>query len=417
MKILLVGAGGREHAMAWKLAQESTVKKIYVAPGNVGTAMMSKCENIDAADIDALLAFAEEQDINLTFVGSEEWLAKGIVDTFAGKGRAIFGPHQAAAQLESSKSYAKNFMKKHGVRTAQHKDFTDVELALKHLKKIDYPTVIKADGLAAGKGVIIAKDIDEAKDAVKAMMVDRQFNDAGTKIVIEDFLQGFEASILAFTDGDVIVPMLSAKDHKKIGEGETGLNTGGMGVVCPHPQFSDENMADFVDEIMNPTLEGIKAENIGFAGVIFFGLMVTDEGVHLIEYNTRMGDPEAQAVLTMMNSSLLNLIQDALDKKLTKSIVEWRTGASCCVVAASKGYPESYNKGFVIEGLGDIDELCHLFMAGVDIRGDKPITAGGRVLNVVGFGDDLTQAQTHAYDNMAKITFTGKTIRQDIGQY
>ncbi len=415
MNILIIGSGGREHALAWKFAQDAQVTQIYIAPGNAGTAREHKCENIALTAVSELKQFALDKAVDLTLVGSEELLAQGIVDTFKAAGLTIFGPHQAAAQLEASKSFAKQFMQKYGVKTADYQEFTDMNLALAHLDNVSFPTVVKADGLAAGKGVIIAQTRAEAESAIRAIMADKVFGEAGDKVVIEQFLHGVEASILSFTDANTILPMLSAKDHKKIGEGETGLNTGGMGVICPNPFVTDDVYQQFIDGILQPTLRGLQAEGLGFAGVIFFGLMINENGVYLLEYNMRMGDPETQTVLPLLNNSLTDLVQAGLAGTLASVDLSWKPQHATCVVAAAKGYPESYDKGDVITGTEQMDANSLCFCAGVGEKDGDLVTNGGRVLNVVSLDDSREQANARAYDNLKAIHFAGMTYRRDIG--
>jgi len=414
MKILIIGSGGREHAIAWKFAQNNKVERIYVAPGNAGTELLDRCENIDLSNIEEMVNFASNNKIGLTMVGSEELLVGGIVDKFEEKGLTIFGPNKKAAILEGSKAYSKDFMKKYGVKTAAYEIFTDYDSAIKYLDEIEYPTVVKASGLAAGKGVIIAQNKDEAVEAVKDMLLDHKFNQAGSEIVIEEFLTGVEASILSITDGNTIVPFISAKDHKKIGEGETGLNTGGMGVIAPNPYVTSEIMKGFIDDIMTPTLEGLKAENMKFNGVIFFGLMITKKGIYSLEYNMRLGDPETQAVLPLMENDFLEVLEMCIDGDLDKVEMKWKESAACCVVGVSGGYPESYNKGYEITGISDVDDL--VFIAGAKLEEDKFLTSGGRVINIVSLGKNLETARKNAYDSMDKINFEGVYCRRDIGR-
>ncbi|PIE44836.1 MAG: phosphoribosylamine--glycine ligase [Gammaproteobacteria bacterium] len=416
MNILIIGSGGREHALAWKFAQDERVSTIFVAPGNAGTAREHKCQNVDLSDIQALKQFALENQVGLTMVGSEELLAKGIVDIFQSVHLPIFGPHQAAAQLEASKAFAKQFMLKHGIKTADYREFTDMDQAVNYLSTVRYPTVIKADGLAAGKGVIIAQNQTEAQAAIKDIMQNKVFGAAGDKVVIEAFLHGMEASILSFTDGKTIIPMLSAKDHKKIGEGETGLNTGGMGVICPNPFVTDAVYQQFIEDILTPTLNGLQAEGLTFAGVIFFGLMINERGVFLLEYNMRMGDPETQTVLPLLNNSLTELVQAGLDGKLADQQLNWKEQYATCVVAASKGYPESYAKGMVITGTEKMDAQTLCFIAGAKNDSDKMLTDGGRVLNVVSLDETRELANQRAYNNLQYIDFDGITYRSDIGR-
>lgn len=413
MKILVVGSGGREHAICWKVSQNEKVEKVFCAPGNGGTAMLPKGENVNVKGIDELLEFALKEKIDLTIVGSEELLVDGIVDRFQEKGLKIFGPDKKAALLEGSKAYAKDFMKKYGVKTAAYEVFTEVDKAKEYIKTCEFPLVVKASGLAAGKGVLICQNLDEALKAVDEIMVDKVFSAAGEKIVVEEFLDGVEASILSVTDSKVILPFISAKDHKKIGEKETGLNTGGMGTIAPNPYVTKEVYDAFINGIMNPTLEGIKAEGMNFAGVIFFGLMITDKGVYLLEYNMRMGDPETQVVLPLLESDFIELLESGLKGDLANADVKWSNKSACCVVLASGGYPEVYNKGYEITGIDKVDNM--VFVAGAKAEDGKLLTSGGRVLNVVAVGENLEDARAKAYADAEKIDFTGKYCRKDIG--
>ena len=413
MKILIVGSGGREHAICWKVSQNEKVEKVFCAPGNGGTAMLPKGENVNVKGIDELLEFALKEKIDLTIVGSEELLVDGIVDRFQEKGLKIFGPDKKAALLEGSKAYAKDFMKKYGVKTAAYEVFTEVDKAKEYIKTCEFPLVVKASGLAAGKGVLICQNLEEALKAVDEIMVDKVFSAAGEKIVVEEFLDGVEASILSVTDSKVILPFISAKDHKKIGEKETGLNTGGMGTIAPNPYVTKEVYDAFINGIMNPTLEGIKAEGMNFAGVIFFGLMITDKGVYLLEYNMRMGDPETQVVLPLLESDFIELLESGLKGDLANADVKWSNKSACCVVLASGGYPEAYNKGYEITGIDKVDNM--VFVAGAKAEDGKLLTSGGRVLNVVAVGENLEDARAKAYADAEKIDFTGKYCRKDIG--
>ncbi|MBE6053170.1 MAG: phosphoribosylamine--glycine ligase [Clostridium sartagoforme] len=413
MKILLIGSGAREHALAWKLAKNSRVEKIYVAPGNGGTAKENKCENIDITDIDELLKFALDNSINLTVVGPEDTLTKGIVDKFKKNGLKIFGPSEKAARLEGSKSFSKDFMKKYGVKTAKYEVFSDVDKALDYLEVCPYPTVIKADGLAAGKGVAICGNKEEAIEVVNSFMIKDIFDGAGQKIVIEEFLEGIEASILSITDGKTIIPFISAKDHKQIYDGGKGPNTGGMGVVAPNPFVTDEVLKDFNENIMNKTLIGIKEEAFDYKGIIFFGIMITKKGTYLLEYNVRMGDPETQSVLYLMESDLLELIEAALLEELKKVELEWKSGACVNVVLASKGYPGKFKRGYEIEIGEEVKDK--VFLAGAKLENDILKTNGGRVLSVVGVGKTIEEARDKAYKAVEKVEFVGKYFRNDIG--
>ncbi|MGL5151024.1 MAG: phosphoribosylamine--glycine ligase [Clostridium sp.] len=412
MKLLLIGSGGREHAIAWKMAQSSKVEKIFVAPGNGGTAILDKCENIDTTEINELIDFAKSNNINLTVVGPEEPLTKGIVDEFKKEGLRIFGPDKRGAMLEGSKAFSKDFMKKYGVKTAQYEVFTDIEKAKIYLDECNYPTVIKADGLAAGKGVIICENKEEALKGLNTLMVDDIFNGAGKKVVIEEFLNGVEASILSITDGNRIIPFISAKDHKQIFDGGKGPNTGGMGVVAPNPYVTKEILDDFEENISKKTLEGIREEGFDFKGIIFFGLMITNNGTYLLEYNVRMGDPETQSVLALMESDLVELIEEALNENLTNVEVKWMDKVAVNVVLASLGYPGNFTKGYEITIDDSIKD--RVFLAGAKESNGKLITAGGRVLSVVGIGNTHEEAREEAYSLIDRVDFKDKYFRKDI---
>ncbi|WP_326513604.1 phosphoribosylamine--glycine ligase [Clostridium intestinale] len=414
MKLLLIGAGGREHAIAWKLAKNEKVEKIYVAPGNGGTALENKCENINITDIDELVSFAKENDIYLTVVGPEEPLINGIVDKFKKASLKIFGPEQKAAMLEGSKSFSKEFMEKYGVKTAGYKEFYDHLKALKYLNQSEYPLVVKADGLAAGKGVSICFTKKEAEDAIYSFMVDDIFNGAGKKIIIEDFLEGIEASIISIVDGNTIVPFISAKDHKQIFDGGKGPNTGGMGVIAPNPFVTEEVLKDFNDNILIPTLTGIKEERFDYIGIIFFGIMITKKGVELLEYNVRMGDPETQSLLSLMESDLLELIEASLEDRLESFPIEWNKGTCVNVVLASKGYPGDYEKGKIITINEEVKN--NVFVAGGKIQDGSLVTSGGRVLSVVGIAETPELAKKEAYNKIQSVKFEGMYYRNDIGE-
>lgn len=420
MKILIVGAGGREHAIAWKLAQNKNIEKIYIVPGNAGSELIDIAENVELGSIREYIEFAKNNNIDLTIVGSEELLVQGIVDEFKKNNLKIFGPDKKAAILEGSKVFSKDFMRKYGIKTADYKVFDNPDEAEKYLKNCEkekFPIVIKASGLAAGKGVIIAQNLKEAEEAVKEIMIDKKFSSSGNEIVIEEYLEGKEASILSFTDCNVILPLLSAKDHKKIGENETGLNTGGMGVISPNPYVTDEIFEEFKKNIMNPTLRGIREEGMDFEGVIFFGLMITKKGLYLLEYNMRMGDPETQAVLPLMETDLLELLEKSFDKRLSEAKIKWKPLHSCCVVAVAGGYPEKYNKGDVIFGIDSIGKNGELiFICGAKKEDNNFITSGGRVLNIVGLGKTLEEAQNSAYKAIKNINFENMYYRKDIGK-
>ncbi|GGF09751.1 phosphoribosylamine--glycine ligase [Chishuiella changwenlii] len=412
-RILIIGSGGREHAIGWKFAEDFKAKEqdleLFFIPGNAGTAQLGT--NVSITSIESMKDFAKENHIDLTFVGPEAELSVGIVDTFQKENLNVFGPHKAAAQLEASKAFAKDFMDKYGVKTAKYKNFQGPMLAIDYLKNQEYPIVVKASGLAAGKGVIICQDFEEAKQAVLDIMEDKTFGDAGNEVVIEEYLEGFEASILSFFNGKKIVPFVSAKDHKKIGEGETGLNTGGMGVIAPNPLFTDEHFKLFEEEIMEPTKCGLIKEGLDFAGVIFFGLMITTKGVYLLEYNLRMGDPETQTTLPLLENDLFDVVNKAI--KGENFELNFKNQHACCVVMVSGGYPGNYEKGYEVRGLENVS--CPTFIAGANLSGDKIVTSGGRVINVVGLGDSLEQAREIAYENITKINFDYEFYRKDIG--
>ena len=413
MNLLLIGSGGREHAIAWKLSKSPKVSKIYVAPGNGGTAFENKCENVNITDLDELVTFAKEHNIYLTVVGPEDPLTKGITDKFKANGLRIFGPDKRGAELEGSKSFSKEFMKKYGVKTAEYEVFTEVEPALAYLDKCKYPIVIKADGLAAGKGVAICETLAEAKNAINDYMVNDIFKGAGQKVVIEEFLDGIEASILSICDGNTIIPFISAKDHKQIYDGGHGPNTGGMGVLAPNPFVTEEVMNDFKENIMAKTLEGIKKEGFDFKGIIFFGLMITKKGTYLLEYNVRMGDPETQSVLSLMESDLFEVIEAALDEKLFETEIKWKNEVCINVVLASEGYPGNFVKGYDISIDPTIKD--RVFLAGAKVEDGVLKTNGGRVLSVVGSGKTFEDARNEAYKNIELVNFKDAYCRKDIG--
>lgn len=414
MKILLIGNGGREHAIAWKLSQSPLISTIYCAPGNGGTEIESKCININLTKNEELLKFSLDNNIDFTFVGPEVPLVEGIVDDFKGKGLKIFGPGIAGAKLEGSKAYSKEFMKKYGVKTAAYENFNDIHKAIEYLKAAIYPLVIKADGLAAGKGVVICLNFEEAETTIRAFMDADIFKGAGKQVVIEEYLEGVEASLLCITDGEVILPFLSAKDHKRIFDGDLGPNTGGMGAIAPNPYCDDATLQEIKDHIMKPTLIGLKEEKIDFVGIIFLGVMINKDGVYLLEYNVRMGDPETQAILPLMENDLAELILCALNKKLSTFKMKWSNKKCCSIVATSEGYPGEYKKGYNIKGLKSMDNK--VFFAGSKYENGKLETCGGRVLSVVALGETMEEAREKAYLSMKKIEFKGIYYRKDIGK-
>lgn len=412
-KILIIGSGGREHAIGWKFKQDAAKNgyeaELYFVPGNAGTAQIGT--NYQFNSLEDIRDFAAYKEMDLTFVGPEDELSRGIVDLFKEKNLEIFGPDQKSAQLESSKAFAKDFMAKHGVKTAQYKTFQGPMLAIDYLKTQEFPIVVKASGLAAGKGVIICQNFEEAKTAVLEIMEDKAFGNAGSEVVIEEYLEGFEASILSFFNGKEIVPFISAKDHKKIGEGEKGLNTGGMGVLAPNPQFTLDHYKAFETDILQPTLNGLLADELLFSGVIFFGLMITTKGVYLLEYNLRMGDPETQATLPLLKNDLFDAVMKSNQGESFQ--LEFTNQQACCVVMVSGGYPLSYDKGFEIRGLENV--TSPYFIAGAKMKDDMMVTSGGRVLNVVGLGSTMEEARKIAYENIKKINFDYEYYRSDIG--
>lgn len=414
MNVLLIGSGGREHAIAKKIALNKNVSKIYCAPGNGGTQNEEKCENINIVDIDELAVFAKNNNIYLTVVGPEVPLIQGIVDKFKSLNLRIFGPCKKGAMLEGSKSFSKEFMKKYNVKTAKYEVFMDAEKAVEYLKNQEYPIVVKADGLAAGKGVYICNTFDEANKAVEEIMVEDIFNGAGSSIVIEEFLEGVEASILSITDGDSIIPFISAKDHKQIFDENKGPNTGGMGVLAPNPYVTDDINKEFEEKIMFPTLEGIKKEGFDFVGIIFFGIMITKKGTYLLEYNVRMGDPETQSVLSLMESDFFELLDLAVDKKMKNKKIKWKNEYCCNVVVASSGYPGKFEKGFPITVEESINQ--NVFIAGAKLDDKILKNDGGRVLCVVGLGKTREDAISKAYENISKIEFENMYYRKDIGK-
>lgn len=419
MKILMVGSGGREHALIKKLKESPKCEKLYCAPGNGGIAKDAECVNIGAMDIDNMVKFAVDEKIDLVFVAPDDPLAAGMVDAMQKAGVRAFGPDAKAAIIEASKVFSKNLMKKYGIPTAKYEVFDDPKKAMEYVvAENTTPVVVKADGLALGKGVIIAQTIDEAKDAIKSIMEDKQFGDSGNNIVIEEFLTGPEVSVLAFTDGKVVKPMVSSKDHKRAYDNDEGLNTGGMGTISPNPYYTDEVAKKCYDSIFVPTIEAMSKEGRPFKGCLYFGLMITPNGPKVIEYNARFGDPEAQVVLPRLKSDLIDICEAIIDEKLADVDVEWYDGAAACVVMASGGYPVAYKKGIEIFGLdenGGVDGAV-VYHAGTKLENGKFLTNGGRVLGVTAIADTLDEALKKSYDAVSKITFDGAHYRTDIGK-
>ena len=419
MKVLVIGGGGREHAIVWKLFQSRRVDKIYCCPGNAGIAELAECVNIKPEDIDALLNLVKYEWIDLTVVGPEGPLAAGISDVFRKDSRKIFGPGAAGAKLEGSKVFSKDFMRRYGIPTADYKVFSSYIHAEDYVRLKGAPIVVKADGLAAGKGVFVAGSVDEACEALRLIMKERAFGDAGDKVVVEDCVEGEEASFMAFTDGKALVPMVSSQDHKRIEDGDTGPNTGGMGAYSPAPVLSEEVERAVMEKVMRPFLRGIQAERIDFRGVIYAGLMIRPDGSPMVlEFNCRFGDPETQAVLTRLDSDFFEIILAAAEGKLggLAAPVSWKKDASVCVVAAAGGYPGGYEKGRIIRGLDKARQMKDVvvFHAGTGFAGDEVVTAGGRVLGVTATGADVKAARAKAYEAIEKISFEGMHYRKDI---
>ncbi len=418
MKVLIVGSGGREHAIAWKVAQSPKVEKIYCAPGNAGIGEIAECVPIGAMEFDKLVAFAKEKEIDLTVIGMDDPLVGGIVDAFEAEGLRVFGPRKNAAILEGSKAFSKDLMKKYHIPTAAYENFNNPEEALAYLETAKMPIVLKADGLALGKGVLICNTLQEAKDGVKELMLDKHFGDAGNTIVIEEFMTGREVSVLSFVDGNTIQIMTSAQDHKRAKDGDQGLNTGGMGTFSPSPFYTAEIDAFCQKYIYQPTVDAMKAEGRPFKGVIFFGLMLTEDGPRVLEYNARFGDPEAQVVLPRMKNDIIDVFEACIDGTLDKIQLDFEENAAVCVVLASDGYPEHYEKGYPIEGLDTFKGKngYYVFHAGTKLADGKIVTNGGRVLGVTAKGSDLKQARANAYAATEWIQFENKYKRNDIGK-
>ncbi len=418
MKILVVGGGGREHAIIWKMKESGRPAKIFCAPGNGGISTLATCVNIKATDIEGVVKFAKDQAVDLVFVGPDDPLAMGMVDELQAAGIRTFGPNQAAAQIEASKVFAKGLMNKYGIPTAAYEVFDDVDAAREYLKRAPYPTVLKADGLALGKGVIICKNQTEAEQALQAMMVDKAFGEAGSKVIVEEFLTGREVSVIAFTDGKTILPLASSQDHKRAYDNDEGPNTGGMGAFSPSPYYTPEIEKETIEKIIIPTVEAMNAEGRPFKGVLYFGLMLTDKGVKILEYNARLGDPETQALLPRLKNDLLEVIDAVIDEKLDQVELSWDKRATVCVVMASGGYPGHYSKNHEIFDLDSPSTYKDvlIFHAGTRRDGDHVYTAGGRVLGVTAYGDTLKAAADKAYAAAESVRFEGAHYRKDIAR-
>ena len=419
MKILIVGSGGREHAIAWKIAQSPKVEKIYCAPGNAGIAQIAECLPIGAMEFEKLADFAEQNQIDLTVIGMDDPLVGGIVDLFESRGLRVFGPRKNAAIIEGSKAFSKDLMKKYNIPTAAYETFSDPDAAIRYLETSEYPIVLKADGLALGKGVLICADFEEAKAGVRTLMLDKQFGSAGDRIVIEEFLTGREVSVLCFCDGTTIKTMTSAQDHKRAKDGDQGLNTGGMGNFSPSPFYTAE-----VDEfckkyVYQPTMDAMKKEGRDFTGVLFVGLILTPKGPRVLEYNARFGDPETQVVLPRMKNDIVDVFNACIDGRLHEVELQFEDNAAVCVILASDGYPEKYEKGFEITGLENFEgrDGYYCFHAGskFDAEG-RIVTNGGRVLGVTAIGSNLKEARANAYKATEWVSFANKYMRHDIGK-
>ncbi|MCH5248549.1 MAG: phosphoribosylamine--glycine ligase [Lachnospiraceae bacterium] len=418
MKVLIVGSGGREHAIASSVAKSSKVDKIYCAPGNAGIGQIAECVPIGAMEFDKLTAFAKENSIDLTIVGMDDPLVGGLVDVMEAEGLKVFGPRKNAAILEGSKAFSKELMKKYNIPTAAYETFDDPKKAAEYLKTAPMPIVLKADGLALGKGVLICNNLDEALDGVKSIMEDKKFGDAGSRMVIEEFMTGREVSVLSFVDGKTIKIMSSAQDHKRAQDGDKGPNTGGMGTFSPSPFYTDE-VDDFCKKyIYQATVDAMAAEGRPFKGVIFFGLMLTGNGPRVLEYNARFGDPEAQVVLPRMKNDIIEVVEACIDGTLDRIDLQFEDNAAVCVVLASKGYPVSYEKGYPIGGLEAFENnnKCYCFHAGTKLDNGRIVTNGGRVLGVTATGATLKEARANAYKATEWISFANKYMRSDIGK-
>ncbi|MCM1272464.1 MAG: phosphoribosylamine--glycine ligase [Clostridium sp.] len=418
MKVLIVGGGGREHAIAVKCSESKRVTKLYAAPGNAGIAQLAECVDISVMDGEALVAFAKEKEIDLAIVGPDDPLVAGVADCFKNAGIKVFGPEKKAAIIEGSKAFSKDLMKKYGIPSAAYETFDSADDAIAYLEHAKMPIVLKADGLALGKGVLICSDIEEAKAGVKTLMLDKQFGPAGDKIVIEEFMTGREVSVLCYCDGTNIKPMASAQDHKRAHDGDKGLNTGGMGTFSPSPFYTEDVDKFCKEHIYQPTMDAMKAEGRDFVGILFCGLMLTKDGPKVLEYNARFGDPEAQVVLPRMKNDIIDVMEACIEGRLNEIELVFEDKAAVCVVLASDGYPEHYEKGFPIEGLdsfADKDDY-YVFHAGTKLVDGKVVTNGGRVLGVTAKGNTLVDARANAYKATEWIHFENKYMRHDIGK-
>ena len=415
MNVLVIGSGGREHTICWSLAKSPKVDKIYCLPGNGGISQIAECVPISVMDFDAIIDFVDShKDIELTVVAPDDPLAAGLVDRLEEKGHRAFGPRANAAIIEASKAFSKYLMKKYDIPTAKYEEFDNYDKAVEYLAKAKYPLVVKADGLALGKGVIICNTKEEGLQAAKEMMIDSKFKDAGKRVIVEEFMVGQEVSILSFCDGKTIIPMVNARDHKRAYDNDQGLNTGGMGTFSPSAIYTEEGEEEVMNKIILPTVDAMNKEGRTFKGVLYFGLMLTDDGAKVVEYNARFGDPETQVVLPRLKTDLCDIFNAVVDGTLDKINIEWTDDACVCVVMASGGYPESYEKGKEIT-IGDIADNILIFHAGTAIKDGKLVTSGGRVLGVTAMGKDIHEARAKAYEAVSKIHFDGAFFRRDIG--
>ena len=418
MKVLVVGGGGREHALVWKIAQSPKVSKVYCAPGNAGISEQATNVPIRANDLNALLEFALREKIELTVVGPEEPLTKGIVDLFESKGLSVFGPSQKAAEIEGSKVFSKEMMKKYHIPTAFYEIFSDRNEAIKYIRKRGAPIVVKADGLAAGKGVIICKTVEEAIQSIDQIMVEKRFGEAGNRVVVEEYLVGEEASYIAFTDGKAILPLASSQDHKPIFDGDEGSNTGGMGAYSPAPVVTEEVNERIIGKILRPIIQGMGEEGRPYKGALYAGLMIHNGYPKVLEFNARLGDPETQPVLMRMKGDIVSILEASISGTLSRCRIEWDNRAAVCVVMASKGYPGDYEKGKAIGGLKEVSKMNDVFVfhAGTGFKDDLVVTNGGRVLGVTGLGGDIPRAIDKTYQAVKKISWEGVHYRTDIGK-
>ena len=416
MNVLVIGSGGREHAMVHALAKSPKIDRLWCAPGNGGISAQAECVNIKATDVDAMVAFAREHGVDYVVVAPDDPLALGMVDALEAAGIPAFGPHKNAAIIEASKSFSKDLMKKYHIPTAKYEIFTDMEQALAYVRAEGAPIVVKADGLALGKGVVVAQTVEEAEEAIRSMMGDKKFGDAGARVVIEECMTGPEVSVLCFVDGKHLSPMLSSQDHKRAYDGDKGPNTGGMGAFAPSPKYTSEIAQICMDTIFRPTVDAMEKEGRPFKGCLYFGLMLTPDGPKVVEYNSRFGDPETQPVLSLLKTDLLDIMLACTNGTLDQLDIQWDSGAACCIVMASGGYPLEYKKGYEISGLDSVADDIFVYHAGTKLEGGKYLTNGGRVLGVTATAQDLSEAIAKAYAAVKGISFRDAHYRTDIGR-